>query len=166
MTNNDKKITGFLLIISYTIGFIVAMLLTGCGTRKVETNKIEEKKEVKTAVAQEIKTDINTNLVVKNDIYTDIFDIVPIDVTKEIEVDGKKYKNVRFRHKNIKDNSNTIKAEKIAKTQKNTIKTDYKDNIVINKKETERKQSLLSYLWLLLIPIIWYIWEKYKDIPS
>ena len=86
--------------------FILALLLTGCGSRKVAINNTEIKKDsiaiTEVKVEEEIKVEIEekTNVFVFDE--AEEIEISPIDTSKVMYVDGKIYENVVIRAKKIK----------------------------------------------------------------
>jgi uncharacterized cupredoxin-like copper-binding protein len=136
-----------------------ALLLIGCGTRKTQQTKTDvTTKEVATDNSV-IETKTDTNLKVIDCTLTDEIEIIPIDNTKEIVVNGKTYKNVRLKSKKTKNNVTTNKVEKVAKKQQNAIKIKSKAIIEVKQKETERNSN---YWWLILLIPIYLLYRKYK----
>lgn len=144
--------------------FILALLLTSCGSRKVAINNTEVKKdstaitEIKTVKESEIiKEDINNAFIFESN---EEIEIHPIDTSKTILVDGKVYKNVIIRakknktsslHTNIKKESETKRIDSVSgsviiKKEQTNIKT----------KNVDKKESIITniWLWLLLLFII------------
>lgn len=75
------------------------LLLVSCGTRKVEQKTDVTTKEVTTDNSV-IETKTDTNVKVIDCTSTDEIEIIPVDNSKEIVVNGKTYKNVRLKAKN------------------------------------------------------------------
>jgi len=141
------------------IFILVSLFLIGCGSRKVVIQEI--KKDSLKQIETKIVTKEETNIAIKNDIYTNEFTITPLDTLKDIVVNGITYKNVVLRYKKVKDNSLHIKKKTIVKNElkKELTKTSVKEF----KKDIDRKQNYWNYLWLLLIPICYYIYKKIKE---
>jgi len=152
------------------IYILVSIIFISCGSRKVNKSdvKIEEKQTSETT----IQTNTTTNIKQKDSNITIIdkseeeFIIEPIDTSKEIVVNGKTYKNVKIRHKKIKDNS-TYQNTKIV--SKNVLKHEIKhnksnkvNNKRITNKKIDKKESLVKYFYLLLLIILLYIIFKYR----
>jgi preprotein translocase subunit SecF len=153
------------------IYILVSLLFISCGSRKVSKTTVEEKKDsvsvvdVKTEIKTNENTEINNNS--KIDKTEDEIIIEPIDNTKEIVVNGKTYKNVKIRHKKTKDNSLHTNQKKVSK---NALKQQIKHNKqvvstskVLKEKKIEKKESLVIYIYYLIIFIILYIIYKYKN---
>ena len=110
-------------------------------------------------IETKIVTKEETDVVIKNDIYTDEFIITPLDTCKDIVVNGIKYKNAILRYKKVKDNSLHIE-------KKTTLKNEDKKQIVKTsqktfKKEIDKKANYFIYLWFILgIIIIYLIWRS------
>jgi hypothetical protein len=143
------------------------ILLFSCGTRKV--NKSDTKEETQIAILDTSKTETktDTNIKVIDCTDTDEITIVPVDNTKEIIVNGKKYFNVSLKHRKVKNNITTNKVDKVAKIEQKSVKTNVKAKKVIEVKQVERKGvSFLSFwwLWLLIIIGIYVGWKNRKDL--
>lgn len=154
-----------------------ALFFISCGSRKVEKSK-EVTKENKTT---ELTTTDNTTIEIKADTNTKVIDctntdeieIAPIDNTKEMSVNGKKYFNAILKHKKIKSNIVIDKSEKVAKNQKNDVKTDLKEVLIIDKskeeKNIEREQfdftKIMIVATLIIMFLIWWYFGigKKKD---
>jgi hypothetical protein len=138
---------------------LVSLILFSCGSRKVAIEEI--KKDSLKQIETKIVTKEETNIAIKNDIYTDEFTITPLDTLKDIVVNGITYKNVVLRYKKVKDNSLHIEKKTMLKNEvkKEIVKTSVKSF----KKEIDRKQNYWNYLWLLLIPVCYYLYRKLKS---
>ena len=152
------------------ICILVSIVFLSCGSRKVSKSNLEEKKDsvsvvdVKTEIKTNENTEINNNS--KIDKTEEEFIIEPIDNTKEIVVNGKTYKNVKIRHKKTKDNSLHINKKKVSK---NALKQQIKHSKqvvstskVLKEKKIDKKESLVIYIYYLIIFIILYIIYKYR----
>ena len=137
---------------------LVSLVLLSCGSRKVTIQEI--KKDSLKQIETKIVTKEETNIAIKNDIYTDEFTITPLDTLKDIVVNGITYKNVVLRYKKVKDNSLHIEKKIVSKNElkKELIKTSVKEF----KKEIDKKQNYWNYLWLLLIPVVYYIYKRFR----
>ena len=142
---------------------LFSILFISCSSRKVIVDKSYIKKD---SIAQE-STKISIKEIdgtkVENNIIIDEFKIIPLDSTKEIVVNGIKYKNVVLSYKKTKDNSLYLNKKTIHynedKHQNNSVSTIKKEK----KKEIDKKANYFIYLWLLLIPIINYLFKKLKS---
>jgi hypothetical protein len=159
-TENDNK--NNLLLIAIVIGLISAIVLTSCGSRKVQKSETKEteKTEVKTEEKTETKITDNTKIVDTS--TTDEIEIIPIDNTLPITVNGKKYTNSRIKWKKKKNNISVVKDVKVQHNeQKSELKTVKRD-LIIERKVIDRKQSYWWLLWFLLLIPAYYLWRKYK----
>jgi hypothetical protein len=140
------------------IFILVSLFLFSCGSRKVVIQEI--KKDSLKQIETKIVTKEETNIAIKNDIYTDEFTITPLDTLKDIVVNGITYKNVVLRYKKVKDNSLHIEKKTIVKNElkKELTKTSVKEF----KKDIDRKQNYWNYLWLLLIPVVYYLYKRFR----
>jgi lipopolysaccharide export system protein LptA len=151
-----KKITTFLILL---------FLSTSCASRKVDIKK--EIATVKTDSVSVIKKDVvttqenNVNIVTN----TDEIEIIPIDTTKPITVDGKKYHNVKIRHKKTKSvlSDNT----KIKVADKSLIKAKVKRKIEMMKKDVDKKPFYtIIWWWVLIILLIIIGYYTYKKVNN
>ena len=150
---------------------IFSLVLLSCGSRKVQVNTSEIKKDTSVTITQidsskSIKnTDDNTNIDFNTE-ETEIC-IIPLDSTKEIKVNGKTYFNVKLRIKKLKDNTTYQNTKKVAQIDlKHVIKhTEAKSSTKQNTKvkNIERKESILNYWWILLIIILSYLFYKWQN---
>lgn len=132
----------------------VCVLVSSCAARKVNVDKVDTlvKTDSTSVTKQETVTTQDNNVSVTTN--TDELEIIPIDTTKSIEVDGKKYKNVKLRYKKTKnvlvDNTKIKVAEKVlikAKVKKAAATKTFKKNI-------DKKANYSIYLWWLLILLL------------
>lgn len=147
-------------MVKYRLILVSLFMLMSCASRKTTAN--EASAELKIETKSEIKE--NTQLLQSNyiltGIYTDEFEITPIDTSKNIEVDGRKYKNVRLRHKKTKTvilDTTKINASKNSLI-KALVKNESKEKLF--KKEVNKKANYFIYLWLLTIPVAYYVIKK------
>jgi len=140
------------------IFILVSLIFFSCGSRKVAIQEI--KKDSLKQIETKIVTKEETNIAIKNDIYTDEFTITPLDTLKDIVVNGITYKNVVLRYKKVKDNSLHIEKKIVSKNElkKELTKTSVKEF----KKDIDRKQNYWNYLWLLLIPVCYYLYKRFR----
>jgi hypothetical protein len=145
------------------------IVLTSCGSRKVQVDKLDIKKDsivetkiAVTTVETKQKTD-STNIITTID--NSEITITPIDTCKEIVVEGKVYKNVVLKIK--KNKANTLYTNN--KTESNNKRMDSVATIKVNKTEKvsgknktiDKKADYSWILWLLLLILILYqLWRN------
>lgn len=145
---------------------LLMVLVTACGARKVNIEKLSIKKDSTAVTNIAVITDIEKTSVdttnVKMQIEIDEITLTPIDTSKEMVVDGKKYKNVVIGHKKVKDNSLYVNSKRESETKHK----DSVASIVVTKKDTmdgrskviDKKESIvgnvITYSLLLLFIII------------
>jgi preprotein translocase subunit SecF len=152
------------------IYILVSIIFLSCGSRKVNKTTIEEKKDsvsvvdVKTEIKTNENTEINNNS--KIDKTKEEFIFEPIDNTLPFIVNSKIYKNVKIRHKKTKDNSLHINQKKVSqnalKQQIKHSKQVVSTSKVLKEKKIDKKESLVIYIYYLIIFIILYIIYKYR----
>lgn len=137
---------------------ILLLLLTSCGTRKVNKS-IEETKQDKVETVQN-NIQVKENVAVKVIDSTDEISIEPIDSIKPMVIDGKSYLNVKIKHKKRKVNTSIVLDKTTSDTSKK--KTVEKIEVVKDEKIIERKTSLVTQLWWLWLLILLFILYKLK----
>ena len=152
------------LILTIVLGFIVLLVMTSCGSRKVNKSKTQEteQKEVKTELIIETKVIDNTKILDTS--TSDDIEICPVSDTIPMVVNGITYINAKIKRSKKKNNISIVKDVKVQQNvQKRDLKT-VKTNKVVETKQTERKQSYWWLLWFLLLIPIYIIWRKYKGL--
>ena len=148
------------MVIRYTTLFI-SIFLVSCASRKVAITKTEIKTHIDSVVAEK-KDSISIK---KNAIYiteqTNEIEILPIDSTKSIFIDGKEFKNavIRFKktNKNVIDTSKSVVLQSIQKVVqvKKDISTKTFD------KQVDKKANYWVYLYIMLIAGLVYLIKRY-----
>jgi hypothetical protein len=160
--NNNNENENNLILVAIILALFFAIVLTSCGSRKVQKSETKEteKTEIKTEVKTETKLTDNTKIVDTS--TSDEIEIIPVDNTLPITVNGKKYTNSRIKWKKTKNNISIAKDVKVQhNAQKSYLKTDKRD-LIIERKVIDRKQSYWWLLWFLLLIPAYYLWRKYK----
>jgi hypothetical protein len=148
------------MVIRYTTLFISVFLIS-CASRKVDISKTEIKAHIDSVVTEK-KDSISVK---KNAIYTteqtNEIEILPIDSTKSIFIDGKEFKNAIIRYKKtnkaIIDTSKTIVLKSIQKViqVKKDISTKTFD------KQVDKKANYWVYLYIMIIAGLVYLIKRY-----
>ena len=148
----------------HLILILLSIILISCAARKTDINKVDSVVKIdSTSVTKKeaVTTQDNHISVTTN---TDELEIVPIDTSKCIEVDGKKYKNVKLKYKKTK--KVLVDTTKIKVSKKALIEVNVKKDTSVKtfKKEIDKKTNYSIYLWwllvLLLIGIGLYMYKK------
>jgi hypothetical protein len=141
---------------------ILALTLVSCSTRKVAKSEVKETTEVKeidttktVTNTQKFERSVDTSTVSE-------FEIVPIDITKPMIVNGKSYTNAILKHKVTKVNKVVELTEKVAQIQRKGVNKAIKMERTIKEKQTERESSF-SWWWLLLLIPIYVIYREFKN---
>jgi len=141
------------------IYIIIPFLFLSCASRKVTVSNLEIKKDSVSQIETKVVTKEVSNIEIQNNILIDEFIIKPLDSTKEIVIDGKSYKNVVLTYKKTKDNSlhrnNKIVSKIEDKQQKSNVSLIKKEF----NKDIDKKANYWVYLWLLIIPIGYYLYR-------
>ena len=164
--NKQQQYSVFLWI---GVAIIALVFLTSCSARRVNKSNTETttKTEAQTTTVDSSKVVINvdTNTKVIDCTDTDEVTIEPLDNTKQMVVNGKKYFNSVLKHKKTKTNTNINTSQKVAKIEQKAVKTDSKavsnSSAKVFTKQTERSGFNWWWLLLLLIPLgFWYYLNK------
>jgi hypothetical protein len=137
------------------------LLLASCGARKV--NKSTTETTTKSEITVTDSTKVYTKEVSEGDIYTDEFEICPVDTLKPlviIDSQGKKttIKNGRIKKRTQISRFKALKSTTLHNTR--NTKQSATNSTKSSKKHTERTQSFW-WLWLLLIiAVILYIYRR------
>jgi len=148
----------------HLILILLSIILISCAARKVDINKVDSvvKIDSTSVIKKEAVTTQDNHISVTTN--TDELEIVPIDTSKCIEVDGKKYKNVKLKYKKTK--KVLVDTTKIKVSEKASIEVNIKKDTSVKtfKKEIDKKTNYSIYLWwllvLLLIVIGFYMYKK------
>jgi hypothetical protein len=159
-TENDNG-NNFILI-AIVIGLITAIVLTSCGSRKVQKSETKEteKTEIKTEEKTETKVTDNTKIIDTS--TSDEFEISPVSDTIPMVVNGITYKNAKIRRKKTKNNISIAKDVKVQHNEQKSGLMTVKRDLIIERKVIDRKQSYWWLLWFLLLIPAYYLWRKYK----
>lgn len=151
----------------------MALNTTSCSSRKVAKSETEIKTETEVKSTSEIKTEVKTQIFTLDTSTTNEIEFIPVDNTKPILIDGKKYDNVIVRRVNKKNNVVTIENEKVSQIAKKEGKKTEKSNKQSNVKETTKPDAPIVNTWknvwfilelafyLFLLIAIYYIYKKY-----
>jgi hypothetical protein len=141
---------------------ILAITLVSCSTRKVAKSEVKETTEVKeidttktVTNTQKFERSVDTSTVSE-------IEIVPIDITKPMVVDGKTYLNAILKRKVTKLNKVVEIDTKVAQIQRKGVNKAIKTDKTIKEKETDR-ESGFSWWWLLLLIPIYVIYREFKN---
>jgi preprotein translocase subunit SecF len=147
----------------FALRFILITLifaLSGCASRKVDRKEEKQKIDFTEKTSEETKVDSQTTTKVIDTSTIDEIEIVPIDSTKPVVINGKTYLNAKIKHVKRKNNITTDKVEKVAKNQHKQAKRELKAETSSKEKETERKSGF-SWWWILLAIPIYIVYRKY-----
>jgi hypothetical protein len=140
----------------------LSFLVMSCASRKVDRKEEKQKIDFTENVTEETKTDSQTTTKVIDTSTIDEIEIIPIDSTKPVVINGKTFLNAKIKHVKRKYNITTDKVEKVAENQRKQAKRELKIDNSNKEKQTERKSGF-SWWWLLflLIPIAYLKYKKY-----
>jgi hypothetical protein len=145
-----------------TLITLSALLLIGCGTRKVEASKETVKEEVTQTVKEETKTDTNETVKVVDTSTVDEIEFVPIDNTQPIIYGTTKVFNAKIRHVKRKNGITTVSDKKVSQIKRNDVKTVGKREIKVKDKVTERESFNYWWLWILILGALYLGYRKLR----
>ena len=140
---------------------LLSVSLFSCASRKVAVNKTQvETKIDSTAVEKKDSVSVTQNAIsIKENI--DEVEIVPIDATQPMIIGDKKSYNAIVRLK--KTRRHVVDTSKVTVSQsyekKVSVKKDLKSKVF--DKKVEKKPNYWVLLWLLLIPITWFVLRRF-----
>ena len=162
MKTHDNDNTNNFLLIAIVIGLISAIVLTSCGSRKVQKSETKEQEQKTEKITLETETRVTDNTKIIDTSTTDEIEICPVSDTIPMVVNGITYINAKIRRKKSKNNITIAKDVKVQhNAQKSGLKTVKRD-LIIERKVIDRKQSYWWLLWFLLLIPAYYVWRKYK----
>lgn len=155
---------------------VLVFILASCGARKTNATSIDIRKDsivdtkvIVTTTENKIKTD-STNVITKADI--DEITFIPVDSSKEIVIEGKRYKNVVLKVKKSKTNSLYTNKKKQSDNKRTdsiaSIKAVKKEVIDGKTKDTDKKESIVgnivvySLLLLFWVALALFVRKMYK----
>lgn len=139
---------------------ISIVLLVSCASRKVDVVKNNTKTTIDSVAI--VKTDgtyVKDNNIAINETIEEI-EYKPVDTSKAMVVNGKEYFNVTIKAKkhNIAKTDKTKVESKVTITNKVALKKEDKKEVM--EKHVKKEANYFVYLWLLLIPIIYFIYKQ------
>jgi len=158
------------------IHILTALLLISCSARNSSIEQTDKKEQTETkvkAVDSTLTTKKDTtHLILIDSSNTDEITITPIDSSKEMVVNGKKYKNAKISHRKHKQNKSIEVSKNVEQSeQKAVIFTDYSIKKVSEKnksKYVEKKALFPWWLWLLMLIVLLVAgrlaWLYYKGV--
>lgn len=140
------------------------LILTSCAARKTDVSKTDSEIKTDSTYVAKKETVTTQDNHISITTSTDELEIIPIDTTKSIEVDGKKYRNVKLRYKKTKNV--LVDTTKIKVSEKALIKVNVKKDALAKtfKKQIDKKADYSIYFWwfliLLLFSLGFYIYKR------
>jgi hypothetical protein len=143
------------------LSLILSIFTTSCSTRKVAKTEVKETTEVK--AIDTTKTVTNTQKFERSVDTSTVneFEIVPIDITKPMVINGRSYSNAILKRKVTKVNKVIEIDTEVAEIEQKGVSNEVKRVIETEVKQTERKNFLnWWWLWFLLLIPIYFIYRK------
>lgn len=139
---------------------ISSLLILSCASRKVAIVKEDTKITIDSvAVVKVDGTYVKENNVAVNETSEEI-EYKPMDSLKPMVIDGKQYINTIIRSKKQKTfKLDKTKAEaKISSVKK--VNVQKQENKKTLNKKIDKKANYWSYLWLLILPVIYFLYKQ------
>jgi hypothetical protein len=144
----------------HLILLLLSFSLFSCASKKVAINKTQIETHIdSTVVEKKDSVSVQQNAIsVKEDV--DEVEIVPIDSTQPIIIGDKKYYNAIVRLKKTR--------RQVLDTSKITVSLSSENKVSVKKhlkskvfdKKVDKKPNYLVLLWLLLIPLTWFVLRR------
>jgi hypothetical protein len=164
MTANENNNANNLLLLAIVLALLAAIVLTSCGSRKVNKSETKEQEQITEKITLKTETRVTDNTKIIDTSTSDEIEISPVSDTLPMVVNGITYKNAKIRRKKSKNNISIAKDVKVEHNAQKEAVMMVKRNKVIEVKQTERKDSYWWLLWFLLLIPIYFLYKKYKDI--
>lgn len=135
-----------------SILILLSLTVFSCASRKVDT-KIDKRDSTATSVSNEVeksKTDTQKQTVVIDSTHIEEIEITPIDTTKPLIVNGKKYFNAKISYKKQRNNIRTSQIEKVSQIKEKRTKKRNEVRVVTKQKEKTTKPVRFPW-WLILL---------------
>ena len=145
----------------HLILILLNFLLFSCASRKVAVTKTQVETHIdSTVVEKKDSVSVQQNAIsIKEDI--DEIEIVPIDTAKPLVIDGKQYFNATVRLKKTRRHIVDSSKSTVSKSIENKVSVKKDINAKGFEKKVDKKANYFVYLWLLLIPIGYWIWKRF-----
>ena len=137
---------------------LLSFLLLSCASRKVAVTKTEVETHIdSTVVEKKDSVSVQQNAIsIKEDIHE--VEIVPIDTTKPLVIDGKEYFNATVRLKKTRRHVVDTSKLTVSKSVENTVsvKKDVKEKLF--EKKIDKKANYFVFLWVALFLLaLWFV---------
>jgi len=164
MTANNHENENNLILVAIILALFFAIVLTSCGSRKVQKSETKEEEQKTEKITLETETRVTDNTKIVDSSTTDEIEISPISDTLPMVVNGITYKNAKIKRSKKKNNISIVKDVKVQHNAQKEGVVVVKSNRIIEVKQIERKNSYWWLLWFLLLIPIYFVYKKYKDI--
>ena len=140
---------------------LLSFLLLSCASRKVAVTKTEVETHIdSTVVEKKDSVSVQQNAIsIKEDIHE--VEIVPIDTTKPLVIDGKEYFNATVRLKKTRRHVVDTSKLTVSKSVENTVsvKKDVKEKLF--EKKIDKKANYFVFLWVALFLLALWFLKRY-----
>jgi len=140
---------------------LIILLFVGCGARKV--NKSNTETTTKSEITVTDSTKVYTKEISEGDIYTNEYEIIPIDTIKPLVIIDSQGKKTTIVNGRIKKRTQISRFKALKSTTLHNARKTQKtatQNTKASEKHTERTQSFW-WLWLIIIiAAILYIYRR------
>ena len=138
------------------------LIISSCASRKVDVSKKSIIKKIDSSAIEKIDgTYVKNNNIIVTDVLDEI-EYTAKDTSMPMVINGKEFKNVVIKSKRSKKVSvdKTKQTAKLSSEKKLNVK---KEALQKNfEKKIDKKANYFIYLWLLLIPVVIYIYRQLK----
>jgi len=164
----NKKTEGIKLIAYLLFAIILLCVVFGCaGARKVDKSETKETVKETEQTTEVTKTDVSNNTKIVDTSISDEFEIIPIDNSKPIIVNGKSFLNVKIKQSKVKRSVSTDNSLKVSKNEQKASNKAFNKTKSVEQKQSDKKQfNFLNLWWILpLIVICYFSYRKFKGLP-
>lgn len=144
----------------FTLALFIPLLFS-CASRKVAVTKTQLDTNIdSTVIEKKDSISVQQNAISIKE-YIDEVEIVPIDTTKPLVINGKQYHNATVRIKktrrHVVDTSKAIVSKSIE--NKISVKKHVKEKVF--GKKVDKKANYFAFFWLLIILLVLWLARKY-----
>jgi preprotein translocase subunit SecF len=148
------------LTITWFIFLAILLAMTSCSARKVAKSETKEETKQTEVVTETVNQTTNENTKIVDSSEIDEIEVTPIDSTKEMVIDGKRYFNVKIKKVRRKNNIVVDKVKIVDYNAKKDAKKVVEQTKQTEVKQTE-KEAVIKWWWWIILIIILYLFFKY-----
>jgi preprotein translocase subunit SecF len=148
------------LTITWFIFLAILLAMTSCSARKTAKSQTKEETKQTEVVTEVVTQTTNENTKIVDSSEIDEIEVTPIDSTKEMVIDGKKYFNAKIKKVKRKNNIVVDKIKIVDYNAQKDVNKVVEQTKKTNVKQTE-KEAVIKWWWWIILIIILYLFFRY-----